>query len=118
MQLGVHPALCDWVHPAEIVGGVRSGTTSVEAKRIAQLEREVRELRRANEFLRTSADFSPPRSSTARSSRSAHLGAGRLHRGSSTLSVVLGYSRRDWDGTAARIAQVEERPGWISLIPR
>jgi len=57
-QLGVHPeALRTWVRQAEIDGGLRPGTTTDDATRIAQLEREVRELRRANEILKTSAAF-------------------------------------------------------------
>lgn len=57
-QLGVHPeALRAWVKQAEIDGGVRAGTTTGDAERIAQLERENRELRRANEILKTSAAF-------------------------------------------------------------
>jgi transposase len=36
---------------------VRAGTTSEEARRIAELEREVRELRRANEILKTASAF-------------------------------------------------------------
>ncbi|WP_412475370.1 IS3 family transposase [Gordonia sp. LUNF6] len=57
-QLGVHPeALRNWVRQAEIDGGVRPGTTTDDAQRLAELEREVRELRRANEILKTSAAF-------------------------------------------------------------
>jgi transposase len=57
-QLGMHrETLRGWVRQAEIDEGVRPGTTTVEAERIAQLEREVRELRRANEILKTSAAF-------------------------------------------------------------
>lgn len=57
-QLGVHPeALRTWVKRAEIDGGIRPGTTTDEASRIAELERDVRELRRTNEILRTSAAF-------------------------------------------------------------
>jgi transposase len=57
-QLGIHPeALRTWVRQAEIDGGLRPGTTSEEASRVVELEREVRELRRANEILRTSAAF-------------------------------------------------------------
>jgi transposase len=48
-QLGVHPeALRGWVRQAEIDVGTRPGTTTEEQRRIAELEREVRELRRAN----------------------------------------------------------------------
>jgi transposase len=57
-QLGMHPmTLRKWVRQAEVDGGVRPGTTSVEAQRIARLEAENRELRRANENLRTASAF-------------------------------------------------------------
>lgn len=57
-QLGVHPeALRNWVRQAEIDGGVRPGTTTDDATRIVELERENRELKRANEILKTSAAF-------------------------------------------------------------
>jgi transposase len=57
-QLGVHPeALRTWVKRAEIDGGVRPGTTTEDADRLAQLERENRELRRANTILRQASAF-------------------------------------------------------------
>jgi transposase len=57
-QLGVHPeALRSWVKRAEVDDGVRPGTTSDDARRIAELEREIRELKRANEILRTASAF-------------------------------------------------------------
>lgn len=57
-QLGVHPeALRTWVKQAETEEGVRPGTTSAEAARIAELERENRELRRANQILKSAASF-------------------------------------------------------------
>jgi transposase len=57
-QLGVHPeALRVWVKQAETDDGVGSGTTSTDAARIAELEREVRELRRANQILKSAASF-------------------------------------------------------------
>jgi transposase len=46
-----------WVRRAEIDGGVRPGVSSVEAERIRQLERENRELRRANEILKAASAF-------------------------------------------------------------
>jgi transposase len=56
--LGIHPeALRTWVRQAEIDGGIRPGTTTDDAQRVAELEREVRELRRANEILRTASAF-------------------------------------------------------------
>jgi transposase len=57
-QLGMHPeTLRNWVRQAEVDGGVRPGTTTDDATRLVELEREVRELRRANEILKTSAAF-------------------------------------------------------------
>jgi transposase len=57
-QLGINPeTLRNWVQQAEIDEGHRPGVTTEEAKRIAELERENRELRRANEILRTASAF-------------------------------------------------------------
>jgi transposase len=46
--------LRNWVTRGEI-DGFRPGTTTEEAGRISELEREVRELRRANEILKTAS---------------------------------------------------------------
>jgi transposase len=57
-QLGVHPeALRTWVKQAETDEGTRPGTMSGDAARIAELERENRELRRANQILKSAASF-------------------------------------------------------------
>src|SRR3954451_14028613 len=58
-QLGINPeTLRNWVQQVEIDECHRPGVTTEEGHRIAELEREVRELRRANEILRTaSASF-------------------------------------------------------------
>ena len=57
-QLGVHhEALRNWVRQAEIDGGRRAGTSTDEAARIAELERENCELRRANSILKSAASF-------------------------------------------------------------
>jgi transposase len=57
-QLGVHrEALRGWVRQAEIDDGQRPGTSTGDAQKIAELEREVRELRRANEILKAAAAF-------------------------------------------------------------
>ena len=48
-QLDVHSeALRSWLQRAEIDGGKRPGTTTDDKQRIAELEKENRELRRAN----------------------------------------------------------------------
>jgi transposase len=57
-QLGIHPeALRTWIRQAEIDGGTRPGITTDDKQRIAELEREVRELRRANEILKAASAY-------------------------------------------------------------
>ena len=57
-KLGINPeTLRNWVVQAEVDQGHRTGVTSDEAQRIAELEREVRELRRANEILKSASAF-------------------------------------------------------------
>jgi len=57
-QLGIGPeSLRNWVKQAEIDEGKRPGVTSEERRRIAELEKENRELRRANEILKSASAF-------------------------------------------------------------
>ena len=57
-QLGINPdTLRGWVLQAEIDEGHRPGVSTSDAVRIAELEREVRELRRANAILRSASAF-------------------------------------------------------------
>src|SRR3954447_6854128 len=57
-QLGVNPeTLRGWVTQAEVDAGDRTGTTTADAARLADLEREVRELRRANAILRSASAY-------------------------------------------------------------
>jgi transposase len=57
-QLGIHPeALRTWIRQTEIDGGQRPGTTTDDKQRISELEREVRELRRANEILKAASAY-------------------------------------------------------------
>ena len=46
-----------WVRRAEVDGGFRPGVTSGERERLRELERENRELRRANEILKSASLF-------------------------------------------------------------
>jgi transposase len=46
-----------WIRQAEVDQGKRAGVTTSEAERVKQLERENRELRRANEILKLASAF-------------------------------------------------------------
>ena len=50
-------SLRTWVKQADIDEGVEPGVSSVEAKRVRELEQENRELRRANDLLKRAAGF-------------------------------------------------------------
>jgi transposase len=57
-QLGVpQDTVCGWVHQAHINEGARPGTTTDEPARLVALDREVKELRQANEFLKAESAF-------------------------------------------------------------
>ena len=57
-QLGLHrETLRRWMVEQEVEVGERPGLTRSERSRIAALEQENRELRRANEILKTAAAF-------------------------------------------------------------
>jgi len=57
-KIGCVPqTLLEWVKRVEVDGGVREGTTTSQAQRVKDLEREVKELRRANEILKLASAF-------------------------------------------------------------
>jgi transposase len=57
-QVGINPeTLRNWVIQAEIDVGHRPGTTTDDATRLAELERDNRELRRANAILESASAF-------------------------------------------------------------
>src|SRR5262245_27667795 len=57
-QLGIGvETLRGWVKRAEVDGGRRPGVPTEQQRRLAELERENRELRRANEILKAAAAF-------------------------------------------------------------
>ena len=57
-QLGIGPeSLRNWVKQADINNGKRLGATTEQQRRINELERENRELRRANEILKAASAF-------------------------------------------------------------
>jgi len=57
-RVGVNPdTLRGWCKQADIDSGRRPGTTTEDSKRIKELEREVQELKRANEILLAASSF-------------------------------------------------------------
>ncbi|WP_394356160.1 IS3 family transposase [Alloalcanivorax balearicus] len=56
----VAQTLNEWVRKHEIDSGVRDGVPSAERERVKELEREVKELRRANEILKLASAFFGP----------------------------------------------------------
>ena len=57
-KIGCVPqTLLEWVKRVEVDAGKREGLSSTERERIKTLERENKELRRANEILKTASAF-------------------------------------------------------------
>jgi len=57
-KIGCVPqTLLGWVKQAEVDVGARAGVSTAEAQRVKELEREVKELRRANEILKLASAF-------------------------------------------------------------
>ena len=57
-KIGCVPqTLLEWVKRADVDAGVRPGVSTADAQRVKELEREVRELRRANEILKVASAF-------------------------------------------------------------
>ena len=57
-KCGMTPeTLRKWVRRTEVDAGARPGLTTEERQRLTELERENRELRRANEILKSAAAF-------------------------------------------------------------
>ena len=57
-KIGCVPqTLNEWVKRVEVDTGVRDGVTTAEALRVKELERENKELRRANEILKLASAF-------------------------------------------------------------
>ncbi len=57
-KIGCVPhTLYEWIRRHEVDTGARGGVTTAERDRIQDLEREVKELRRANEILKLASAF-------------------------------------------------------------
>ena len=61
----VRQTLNEWVKRHQIDIGAKDGITTSDLQRLKELERENKELRKANEILKLASAFSPRRSSTA-----------------------------------------------------
>jgi transposase len=57
LGIGSAETLRKWVRRAEIDAGQRPGTTTEESEQLKALKKEVAELRRANEILKSAATF-------------------------------------------------------------
>jgi transposase-like protein len=57
-KIGCVPnTLYEWVRKQEVDNGTRAGTTTADKDRLKELERENRELRKANEILKLASAF-------------------------------------------------------------
>ena len=57
-RVGINPdTLRGWVKQADVDAGRAPGTSTADAARIRELEREVKELKRANEILLAASSF-------------------------------------------------------------
>ena len=74
---------------AEIDSGQRPGTSTADGRRIAELERENAELRRANEILKAADGFS--RGSSTRACRSSRVHRHLQGRGVEPIRTVLRF---------------------------
>src|SRR3954451_3814387 len=85
-QLGINAeTLRNWVIQAEIDEGHRPGTTTDDATRLAELEREVRELRRANAILKSASAFFAAELARPPADRRLHRSAQARTRGRADL---------------------------------
>ena len=95
-ELGVHPeALRSWVKKAQVDGGLRPGTTTDQAQRIKELDKEVRELRRANAILKSTVGLSVA-AECERSARPVDLPVHRLPQGGVRGRADLHYAQQGW----------------------
>jgi len=90
-KIGCAPqTLNEWVKKAEVDAGQRGGIPTEMAEKVKALEREVRELKQANEILRKASALTLSlgpmafrRSTLRRRSSTAHSNDDPVHRGSS-----------------------------------
>jgi transposase len=95
-DLGIHhESLRKWVRQTEADEGKRSELlSSEERRRLKELERENRELRRANDILKSASAFSPPSSTHAERSERLYRAAPGPLRGRADLQDRGGVGLR------------------------
>ncbi|WP_329427150.1 IS3 family transposase [Streptosporangium sp. NBC_01495] len=92
-QLGVHrEALRTWVRQTEVDGGKRPGTSTSDAWRITELERENRELRRANEILKAASAYFRPGTRSQTSALVEFIDTHREQFGVEPICAVLEFA--------------------------
>ncbi|MDE2157271.1 MAG: IS3 family transposase [Xanthomonadaceae bacterium] len=100
-----------WVRQAECDRGLRPGTTTADAERLKQLERENRELRQANEILRkASAYFCPGGARPPVQAMTAFIDEHRDVYGVEPICKVLPIAPSTYYTQAARRVDPELRP--------
>ncbi len=110
-----------WVRRAEVDGGRRAGVTSEERARLKELERENRELRRANEILKSASAFLRDRARRSNQEVIAYIDKHRDVFGVEPICSVLQFAPRTYyaakataalgAGAARRGAEAGDRPG-------
>ncbi|WP_449229764.1 IS3 family transposase [Azospirillum argentinense] len=111
-KIGCNPeTLRNWVRQAERDQGKRPGPTTDEQERIKALEREVRELRQANEILRkASAYFAPGGARPPVPEMIAFIDAHRAVHGVEPICRVLPIAPSTYHAHAARQADPSKAP--------
>jgi transposase len=95
-QLGIVPdSLRNWVQQARVDAGNAPGLTTDERARLVELERENRELRRANDILKSASAESTAQRNSSAASLSAGVSKFRVLRGRE-FSFAAMASRSCW----------------------
>lgn len=88
-KIGCVPhTLYEWMRKHEVDSGVRQGTTTADKDRLKELERENRELRKANEILKLASAFFAQAELDRRLKRWPHRVTGDMQRASAILSCA------------------------------
>ncbi|WP_417277344.1 IS3 family transposase [Castellaniella sp.] len=110
-KIGCTPTtLLDWIKRSEVNNGTRPGVTTEERERLKALEKENRELRRANEILKSASGFFRPGGARPRTEEvNAYLDQHRDRYGVEPICKVLQVAPSAYRRYAARCRQPELR---------